>query len=228
MKKYLEFIDGNTIELCNIFAVASNYPNHAKEMGSPIPVRPVVFLKPTSAYVPDGGTIWLPAISQNIHHEVELVVVIGKDGFNISESDAIDFIAGYAVGIDVTLRDIQLEAKKSGKPWGIAKGFFSSAPISKIIPAETFNGEIPNFELILKVNSQIRQFANTNQMEWSVANLVSFISKIFSLNTGDCIFTGTPEGVQKIVDGDFLEAELKDYVKLNVFAKNLEIKMELL
>lgn len=226
MKRFLEFMDGKKFEIANIYAIASNYRSHAEEMGTLVPPHPVIFLKPTSAFIPDGGTILLPTISQNIHHEVELVVVIGKDGANVSEMDAIDFVAGYAVGIDVTLRDIQQEAKKSGKPWGIAKGFYTSAPISKVIPAEEFDGIIPNFDLILKVNNQLRQSANTREMEISVTQIVSFISKVFSLNVGDCIFTGTPPGVGKIADGDFIEAELNNYVKLKVFAKNLEINLE--
>ncbi|MGQ9819339.1 MAG: fumarylacetoacetate hydrolase family protein [Candidatus Kapaibacteriales bacterium] len=228
MKRYLEFTDGRKCEISNIYAIASNYRNHAIEMGSFIPEKPLVFLKPTSSYVPDGETIWLPPISKNIQYEVELVVVIGKDGFNIPENEAFDYIGGYAVGIDVTLRDLQKEAKNEGKPWGIAKGFYSSAPISKVVPSENFLGNIPDFDLVLKVNGELRQTGNTKDMERSVARLVSFISKVFSLNEGDCIFTGTPEGVGSISDGDYLEAELKNYVKLVVFAKKLEINMEFL
>lgn len=227
MKRFLEFTDGRKCEISNIYAIANNYRNHAVEMGTSISEYPVVFLKPTSSFVPDGGTIWLPSISKNIQYEVELVVVIGKDGFNIPESEAINYIGGYAVGIDLTLRDLQLEAKKGGKPWGIAKGFYSSAPISKVIPVGTFGGIIPNFDLALKVNDEIRQTGNTKDMERSVAHLVSFISKVFSLNDGDCIFTGTPEGVGTIFDGDRLEAELKSYVKLVAYAKKLDINMEL-
>lgn len=228
MKRFLEFIDGRKCAISNIYAIASNYRTHAVEMGISIPEHPLVFLKPTSSFVPDGGTIWLPPISKNVQYEVELVVLIKKNGFNIPESEAINYIGGYAVGIDVTLRDLQQEAKNRGKPWGIAKGFYSSAPISKVIPVETFGGNIPNFDLVLKVNDELRQTGNTKDMEHSVSHLVSFISKVFSLNVGDCIFTGTPEGVGTIFEGDRLEAKLKDFVKLVVYAKNLEINMELL
>lgn len=214
MKKYLHFTDGRKLELSNIYAVASNYRKHAEEMGTSIPEAPVIFLKPTSAFVSNGGTILLPNFSNEVHHEVELVVVIGKDGVNISENEARHYIAGYAVGIDVTLRDLQAKAKKEGKPWGIAKGFYTSAPISDVIPAERFDGEIPYFDLLLKVNDEIRQKASTKLMERSVAQLVSFISKVFSLNEGDCIFTGTPEGVGKILPGDKIYAELSGYVSL--------------
>ncbi len=219
MKKYLEFLDGEKIELANIYCVASNYPKHAEEMGTKIPEEPVIFLKPTSAYVPDGGKILLPLLSNNVHHEVELVVVIGKDGFNISKVNALDYIAGYAVGIDVTMRDVQAKAKLEGKPWGIAKGFYTSAPISKVVKANQFNGQIPNFELLLKVNGEIRQQSNTKFMERSVDSLVSFISRIFSLNTGDCIFTGTPKGVGKINHGDKIYAELCGYTSLSCFVE---------
>lgn len=222
MKRFLEFTDGRKCEISNIYAIASNYRSHALEMATSITEHPLVFFKSTSSFIPDGGTIWVPPISKNVHYEVELVVVIGKDGFNIPESEAINFISGYAVGIDVTLRDLQQEAKNRGEPWGIAKGFYSSAPISKVIPAEAFGDKIPNFELVLKVNDEIKQTGNTKVMECSVACLVSFISKVFSLNEGDCIFTGTPEGVGPIFDGDRLEAELKSYVKLIVYAKNLK------
>lgn len=220
MKRYLNFVDGRKLEICNIYAVASNYRKHAEEMGTKVPEEPVIFLKPTSAYIPDGGTILLPSFSNEVHHEVELVVVIGKDGRNVDGNEAHKYIAGYAVGIDVTLRDLQAKAKKEGKPWGIAKGFYTSAPISNVVPSEQFDGEIPDFDLLLKVNDKIQQQASTKLMERSVAQLVSFISKVFTLNEGDCIFTGTPEGVGKINPGDRLYAELTGFVSLSC---NVEI-----
>lgn len=220
MKKFLNFLDGSKLELANIYAVASNYRKHAEEMGTTIPEDPVIFLKPTSSYVSDGDTIFLPEFSKEVHHEVELVVVIGKDCKNIDVAEAQNYIAGYAVGIDVTLRDIQTKAKKEGKPWGIAKGFFTSAPISPVVPAYQFNNQIPEFDLLLKVNNEIRQQANTRQMERSVAQLVSFISKVFTLNEGDCIFTGTPEGVGKISPGDVIYSELTGFVSLTCYVAN--------
>ncbi len=217
MKRYLNFTNGEQLELENIFAVASNYSKHADEMKTSVPEKPVIFLKPTSAYVPSGSRLFLPEISNEIHHEVELVVVIGKDGKDIRPDEAADYIAGYAVGIDLTLRDLQSEAKKKGQPWGIAKGFFGSAPISDVIPSVIFQGKIPEFDLILKVNGIVRQSSNTRNMVHSVAELVSFISQIFSVNCGDCIFTGTPEGVGKVERGDSLEAELLGFTKLIVY-----------
>ncbi len=220
MKKFLNFLDGRKLELANIYAVASNYRKHAEEMGTTIPEDPVIFLKPTSSYVSDGGTIFLPEFSNEVHHEVELVVVIGKDCKNIDVREAHNYIAGYAVGIDITLRDIQTKAKKEGKPWGIAKGFFTSAPISPVVPAYQFNYQIPEFDLLLKVNNEVRQQANTRQMERSVAQLVSFISKVFTLNEGDCIFTGTPEGVGKISPKDVIYSELTGFVSLTCYVAN--------
>ncbi len=215
MKRYLNFVDGGKLEISNIYCVASNYRRHAEEMGTSIPEDPVIFIKPNSSFIPDGGSILLPEFSKEVHHEVELVVVIGRDGSNVSEESAVDYIAGYAVGVDVTLRDIQAKAKKEGKPWGIAKGFYTSAPISNIVPSTKFGREIPTFDLLLKVNNEVRQQGNTRMMERSVAQLVSFISKVFTLNEGDCIFTGTPEGVGRIQVGDIVYAELNGFVSLS-------------
>lgn len=223
MKKFLHFTDGSKLELANIYAVASNYRKHAEEMGTTVPEDPVIFLKPTSAYIPNEGTILLPDFSNEVHHEVELVVVIGRDGKDVPFEKAQEYIAGYAVGIDVTLRDIQNKAKKEGKPWGIAKGFYTSAPISNVVSAKQFDGIIPDFDLLLKVNGEVRQRANTSNMERSVAQLVAFVSRVFTLNVGDCIFTGTPEGVGIIRPGDTLYAELSGYVNLTCY---VEKKME--
>ncbi len=211
-----KFKDGKEIEVRTMYGIGQNYAKHAAEMGGQVSSDPIIFIKPSVAYIENNGKIILPEISNNVHHEVELVVVIGKDCKNIHEDEAINYIAGYGVGIDATLRDLQKAAKDKGHPWSVAKGFHTSAPISEIIPAEEFGNQIPNFELSLKVNGELRQNSSTEYMERSVGKLIEYLSKIFTLEKGDCIFTGTPEGVGQIVKGDKLFAELKGYVALSV------------
>lgn len=216
MKKLI-FTDGTTLPVRTIYGIGQNYDKHAREMGSTLKRgEKIIFIKPSSSYIPDGGQIILPPISNEVHHEVELVVLIGKDCRNVSKEDAWDYIAGFAVGIDATLRDLQKYAKEKGLPWAIAKGFRTSAPISKIVPVSEFEKNKKDFEFELKINGQTRQTGNTLDMIYSIEELVEFLSSIFDLEPGDIIFTGTPEGVGKLNDGDKLEAELKGYVKLNI------------
>jgi acylpyruvate hydrolase len=210
------FTNGKRLPVGTMYCLARNYVGHAVEMRSTVPPEPAIFIKPSMAYVQSGGIILAPKISNLVHHELELVVVIGKDCRNVSKEQAKEYIAGYAVGIDVTLRDVQEKAKKEGLPWAISKGFSTSAPISEVIPTEEFGDEIPQFDLQLKVNNEIRQSGNTSNMVRSVPELIEYISHIFWLNPGDCIFTGTPEGVGQIFTGDTLTAELVGYVSVNV------------
>jgi len=214
----LKFKNGKELEVRTMYCIGQNYAKHAAEMGGKVSSDPIIFIKPPAAYIENGGKILLPDISNNVHHEVELVVVIGKNCININEKDAVNYIAGYAVGIDATLRDLQKKAKENGHPWAVAKGFYSSAPISDIIPAEEFAGKIPFFELELKVNGELKQKSSTENMERTVGKLIEYLSRIFTLEPGDCIFTGTPEGVGQIVKGDKLFAELKGFVTLSVEA----------
>jgi len=219
MDKNFTFTDGTSLEIGTMYCIGKNYEKHAKEMGGELPKDPVVFIKPPAAYIPDGSSVILPDFSDNVHHEVELVVVIGKDCSNIRSDQARNVIAGYAIGIDVTLRDIQQKAKEKGLPWAVAKGFVTSAPISKIIPESEFGDEIPFFDVKLEVNGDIRQNGNTKDMARPVGLLIEYLSKVFTLRTGDCIFTGTPEGVGKINSGDKLIAELSGKVKLSISVK---------
>jgi 2-keto-4-pentenoate hydratase/2-oxohepta-3-ene-1,7-dioic acid hydratase in catechol pathway len=216
MDKHFIFTDGTKLEIGTMYCIGQNYEKHAKEMGGEVPKDPVVFIKPPASYIPDGSSVILPDFSNNVHHEVELVVVIGKDCRNVSQSEARTCIAGYAVGIDVTLRDIQKSAKESGKPWAVAKGFVTSAPISQVIPARDFGDVIPYFDLKLQVNGELRQNGNTKDMARPVAMLIEYLSKVFTLREGDCIFTGTPEGVGKIISGDNISAELSGKVFLDI------------
>lgn len=214
MNDKLIFTDDRELKVGTMYCIGQNYAEHAKEMGSVVSKSPVVFLKPPTAYLPEGESICIPNFSSNAHHEVELVVVIGKECRNISKNDALSYVAGYAVGIDVTLRDIQQKAKEKGHPWAVAKGFATSAPISKIVPSSEVS--TPIFDLELSVNGTIRQQGSTSKMERSIETLIEYLSSVFILLPGDVIFTGTPEGVGHIVSGDEIHAGLKGFVELTV------------
>ena len=188
-----------------LICVGRNYVKHAAEMQSDVPDRPVLFLKPSTALVGQGGKIILPSMSQDVHHELELVVAIGRGGKYISQREALNHVVGYAIGLDMTARDIQAEAKKKGLPWSVAKGFDTFAPLGSLVQAH----EIQNpqkLTLELRVNGDVRQTAHTRDMVFPVDELVAYISTIFTLMPGDLIYTGTPEGVGPVADGDRLEA----------------------
>jgi acylpyruvate hydrolase len=196
-----------------IFCLGQNYANHIKEMKAEIPSTPVIFMKPSSAIITNGEPIILPSISNNIHHEVELVVAIGKNGKDIPVENALSYIAGYAVGLDMTLRDVQAAAKKNGLPWTVAKGFDTSAPISDILlPSMVANPH--NCTLECRVNNELRQHGSTRDMIFSIDKIIAYLSTIFTLETGDLIFTGTPEGVGPVHTGDTIHAELVGLISI--------------
>jgi len=202
----------------NIFCIGRNYQKHVEEMGGETPDSPLVFCKPKNTIIFDGGLILLPPESDEVHHEVELVAAIGKEGKRINREEAQDYIMGYGLGIDVTARDLQREAKKNGNPWTIAKGFDTFAPISRFYPPEEFD-DINDVEIKLEVNEEVRQHGNTSDMIFSVDKLIAYLSTMFTLSPGDLIFTGTPEGVSKLEDGDMIRATLGDnQIDLNVSA----------
>lgn len=215
MSDSLIFTDGTEIEVGTMYCIGQNYAEHIREMGSAPSASPIVFIKPASAYIPDGASVVIPDISDNCHHEVELVAVIGKDCYKVSRNEAFSCVAGIGVGVDLTLRDIQKNAKEKGHPWAVAKGFAGSAPISKIVPIN--ESMLSNFEfhLELEVNGQTRQSDSTAKMERPLDLLIEYISSIFKLRRGDVIFTGTPEGVSRIVSGDKIKASIKDLIELN-------------
>jgi 2-keto-4-pentenoate hydratase/2-oxohepta-3-ene-1,7-dioic acid hydratase in catechol pathway len=200
------------ITVGKILCLGRNYAEHVKEMNAKLMEEPVIFSKPTSALIRNGEPICFPSISQNLHHEVELVIVIGKTGKNIPETKSLDHIMGYAVGLDMTLRDVQSKAKKEGLPWTVAKGFDTSAPVSDIIPKQ----EIPDpagLTITCRVNGSVRQKSSTRNMIMPVGYIIAYISSIFKLETGDLIFTGTPEGVGPVQIGDIVEAEIEGLIK---------------
>lgn len=205
------------IESPRIFCIGRNYARHAAEMNSPVPEEPMVFLKPSTALVRDQGNVILPAQSNDVHHEVELVAVIGKQGRHIVEQEALSYICGYGVGLDMTARDIQARAKKKGHPWSVAKGFDTFAPLGDLVPASHVS-DPQSLDIKLSVNGTICQSGSTADMIFSVARLVSYCSSIFTLLPGDLIYTGTPEGVGPVQTGDVLEASIDNLPTLCVYA----------
>ncbi|MEX2601311.1 MAG: fumarylacetoacetate hydrolase family protein [Balneolaceae bacterium] len=205
MRQQIPGIDG--LEINTLFCIGRNYILHARELNNPVPEEPIVFLKPNSAVIMDGGTVSLPAQSRDVHHEVELVIAIGKTGKKIPEEEALNYIAGYGIGIDFTARDIQQKAKEKGKPWSVAKGFDTFAPVSRFLP---YNGSkpFPDVDLELQINGETRQKGNTRDMLFSIPTLISYLSHIFTLSPGDLLFTGTPEGVGTVQPGDEITAIL--------------------
>ncbi|OZC03179.1 fumarylacetoacetate hydrolase family protein [Rubricoccus marinus] len=172
-------------------------------MGSDVPTTPMVFLKPTTALVASGGEIVLPPQSEDVHHELELVAVIGTGGKDIAPEAALDHVAAYALGLDLTARDIQAEAKKKGHPWSVAKGFDTFAPLGPLASAAEI-GDVGDLEIELTINGETRQKGSTAQMIFSVAALVAYCSSVFTLEPGDLIYTGTPEGVGPLAPGQTL------------------------
>ncbi len=206
---------GETVEVGKILAIGRNYADHVAEMNGPKAGPPVLFFKPASAVIHHGDAIVAPAGAGELHHEVELVAVIGARGKRIREEDALDHVLGFAVGLDMTLRDIQAEAKEKGTPWSLAKGFDSSAPISRVMPRDQV-GDGSGLAIRLTVNGEERQSSRTDHMMRSVAELITFASRTVTLERGDLLFTGTPAGVGPVSPGDTLTAEIEKIGTLTV------------
>ena len=188
-----------------IYCVGRNYAEHAREMGSdPTREPPFFFAKPADVVVANNVDVAYPPRTQNFHHEVELVVAIGKGGRNIDVAGALSHVFGYAVGNDLTRRDLQKLAKDAGKPWDVSKGFDCSAPIGPIRPVNA-GGHVERAAIWLTVNGEQRQRANVADMIWSVPEIIAELSTLFELQPGDLIFTGTPAGVSALKKGDRIE-----------------------
>lgn len=202
-----------------VYCVGRNYEDHAKEMGFTGREPPFFFLKPADAilYVPAGetGAMPYPTLTKNLHHEIELVACIGIGGKNIAAADAMKHIYGYAVGLDMTRRDLQGEMKKQGRPWEIGKAFDQSAPIGPIVPAAEA-GDIVNAEIALSVNGSERQRSTVSKLIWNMAETIEQLSAAWELQPGDLIFTGTPEGVAAVVSGDTLVGSVTGLPTLSV------------
>lgn len=203
-----------------IYCVGRNYAAHAREMGSdPDREPPFFFCKPADAVTPvrSGETLELayPAQTKNFHYELELVAAIGRGGFEIPEDQALQHVWGYAVGLDMTRRDLQGQMKDTGRPWEIGKAFDQSAPIGPLHPV-TQVGHLPAADLSLRVNGQEKQRGNTRDLIWSVAETIAYLSRYFRLEAGDLIYTGTPEGVGPVVRGDLMEGTVAGLGTLSV------------
>ncbi|MXR36303.1 fumarylacetoacetate hydrolase family protein [Craterilacuibacter sinensis] len=204
-------VDTVPFRVGNIFCIGRNYAAHAAELGNALEEEPLVFLKPTSALIGEDAPITLPAYSQDVQHEAELVVLIGKGGADIAESGALEHVAAYGIGLDLTARDVQSEAKRKGLPWVKAKGFRTAACVSALVDAR----RVPDPQALhfsLTVNGETRQQGDTAMMLFSVANIVSTLSRIYGLAEGDLIYTGTPAGVSALASGDTVAVQLDGLV----------------
>lgn len=210
----LPFRDGfYELRPSKIVALAKNYAEHAKEMESDVPEKPVFFLKPPSALIGPGDPIILPRMSRRVDHEVELAVIIGKRAKRVPAEKAMDYVLGYTIMLDITARDLQWEAKKRGLPWTIAKGFDTFAPVGPRV-VDRRELKIDDLEIGLKVNSELRQLGRTSQMVFKVPELIEYISSVMTLEPGDIIATGTPAGVGPLRHGDHVEAWIEGIGKV--------------
>ncbi|PPE70727.1 fumarylacetoacetate hydrolase family protein [Caldimonas thermodepolymerans] len=210
---------GGSFPVRRIYCVGRNYVEHAIEMGDTGREPPFFFLKPADSVVPveagQTGRMRYPSLTQDLQHEVELVVAIGRGGSRIPAAEALGHVWGYAVGLDMTRRDLQGEMKKKGRPWCIGKGFDASAPIGPITPAAQAPGVL-DAPITLAVNGEVRQHSRTGKLIWNVAEVIEHLSAAWTLAPGDLIYTGTPEGVGTVVAGDLLEARIEGLEPLRV------------
>ena len=205
-----------------IYCVGRNYEEHAKEMGFTGREPPFFFLKPTDSLIVvnagETGEMPYPSLTKNLHHEIELVLAIGTGGKNIKAADAFSHIYGYAVGLDMTRRDLQNDMKKQGRPWCIGKAFDASAPIGPITPAAEA-GDVTKAEISLQVNGTLRQNSNITQLIWNIAETIEHLSAAWELQPGDLIYTGTPENVAAVVSGDVMVGRIAGLQPLEVAVK---------
>ena len=197
--------DGGRFPVRRILCVGRNYAAHRREMGGDDRDPPFFFAKPADAVVPPGADVAYPSMTDDLHHEIELVVALASGGANLSASEALQTVFGYAVGVDLTRRDLQNAAKAKGQPWDASKGFDASAPISAIrrLPAP------PQGRIAIFVNGQARQDASVSDMIWNVPEIIAEASRLWTLAAGDLIFTGTPEGVGALARGDQVRGEVE-------------------
>jgi 5-carboxymethyl-2-hydroxymuconate isomerase len=198
-----------------IVCLARNYAEHARELGNETPAAPVLFMKPASSVVGDGEAVRIPDYSQECHYEVELAVLIGKQARNVTAEVAMQHVAGYGVGIDMTLRDVQNRLKAKGLPWEIAKGFDTACPLSDFVPAGSV-ADPHALNLKLAVNGEERQNGTSSDMITRIPQIIAHISAIFTLEPGDVILTGTPAGVGRVAAGDVMTAEIVSVGRLTI------------
>ncbi len=200
--------DSKRFAVNRIYCVGRNYADHAREMGhDPDREPPFFFMKPATAIVTEGKEMAYPALSKDVHHEIEMVVALGKGGANIPADKALDHVWGYGVGLDMTRRDLQGEAKKMGRPWDTGKAFDQAAPCSALVPVSQC-GHLAKGRIYLKVNGQVKQDGDLAMMIWNVPDTIAYLSTLFTLMPGDLIFSGTPAGVAAVARGDVLEGHV--------------------
>lgn len=201
-----------------IIAIGRNYAEHAKELNNPVPAVPVIFMKPDTAVLKDNKPFYHPEFSTDIHHEIELVLKVSKEGKHIAQKFASAYFDEIGLGIDFTARDIQQKHKEKGLPWELAKAFDNSAPISKFIPKSEFK-DLNNLNLRLDLNDNTVQDGNTKDLLFSFEYIIAFVSQYITLKKGDLIFTGTPKGVGKVNIGDHLCGYLEDQKLLDFYIR---------
>jgi fumarylpyruvate hydrolase len=199
-----------------IYCVGRNYADHAREMGhDPDREPPFFFMKPASTIVTDGGAFPYPSLSTDVHHEIEMVVAIGTGGSNIPVEKALSHVYGYAVGLDMTRRDLQAGAKKAGRPWDTGKAFDFSAPCGEVVPVSVI-GHPASGRVSLKVNGEFRQQGDLADLIWNVPETIAYLSTLFALQPGDLIYSGTPAGVGPVVKNDVMLAFVEGVGELHV------------
>ena len=201
-----------------IICIGRNYADHAKELNNPLPKAPVFFLKPDTAILRDGAPFFIPEFSNDIHHEIELVLRISKAGKHIDEAFADRYFDQIGLGIDFTARDLQQQCKEKGLPWEIAKGFDGSAPLGKFVDKASL-GNLNNLNFQLKVNGEVRQHGNSCDQIFNFNKVIAYVSQFITLKSGDLIFTGTPAGVAAVKPGDFLQGYLGSDCLLEMLVK---------
>lgn len=201
-----------------IIAIGRNYAAHAKELNNAVPTKPIIFLKPDTAVLKDNKPFYLPDFSSDIHYELEVVLKVCKEGKHIAEKFAANYYDEVGLGIDFTARDIQSEHKEKGLPWELAKAFDNSAAISNFLPKADF-ADMYQLQFELQINKETRQQGHTSNLLFSFEKIISFVSQYITLKKGDLIFTGTPEGVGQVKQGDQLEAWLEGKQLLNFSVK---------
>jgi 5-carboxymethyl-2-hydroxymuconate isomerase len=206
---------GQEFPIGKVVCLARNYVEHIRELGNAVPDQPVLFIKPATSIIGPGGTVVIPASSSDCHHEVELAVLIGCRAKSVPLEMAMDCVAGYGVGIDLTLRDVQAALKAKGLPWEAAKGFDTACPLSDFVPADRI-ADPHALAIRFRVNGELRQDATTALMLRRIPEIVSYASSLFTLEAGDVILTGTPAGVGPIRSGDRLEGEIEEVGRLAV------------
>lgn len=201
-------LGGREVAVRKIICIGRNYAAHAKEMGAALPAEPMLFLKPSTAVArPGGGDLFVPRAFGLLHHEIELAVLLGDGGKDLGAAAAPRLIAGYGVALDLTLRDLQAAAKKGGRPWSLSKGFDGAAPVGDFAPASAI-GDVRNLALRLVVNGEVRQEGNTAAMIFPPEEILAYASRFMTLEAGDILLTGTPEGVGPLDDGDEVVASI--------------------